>query len=519
MKGPMSQIQSFEEARRAAQDEFDGRVPQKLRNERGQFATPPDLARAMLCLAERYLPERPIRFLDPALGTGVFYHALLSVCGKERIASAAGFEVDAELAGIATRLWGDCGLKVEFADFTGAAPGERLDQADLIVCNPPYVRHHHLQHQAKVRLKRAVIDDGFKLNGLAGLYAYFLLLADRWLAASGTAVWIIPSEVLDVNYGTELKRYLLEKVTTHVVHRFAPEDVQFDDALVTSVILLFQKQTPSKSHRIAFTSGTDLLKPTFERTIISEQLDAEAKWGPIFSGEMVMSYHSNGSLSVLSDFFDIKRGLATGANDFFILEQTRARDLGLPERFLHPILPSQREIASPIIESDAEGFPSRLPRLVLLDCPLPIEEIEQDYPRLYNYLQREEAQQVSQRYLPSSRWPWYRQEFRPPAPILCSYMARKKGDGTVFRFFRNHSKATAANVWLMLYPNVAFKTALQSSPDLLDTVFEYLQSATGVELVGRVYGGGLNKIEPRELGNLPLPDDIQTLIHQSAIRM
>jgi len=98
-------------------------------------------------------------------------------------------------------------------------------------------------------------------------------------------------------------------------------------------------------------------------------------------------------------------------------------------------------------------------------------------------------------------------------------MARKKGDGTIFRFFRNHSKATAANVWLLLYPNAALKAALRTSPDLLDTVFQYLQCATGVELVGRVYGGGLNKIEPRELGNLPLPDDIKTLIQQSAMRM
>ncbi|HMD85364.1 MAG TPA: N-6 DNA methylase [Terriglobia bacterium] len=515
----MTPARSFEEARRAAQAEFDSRVPQKVRNERGQFATPPDLARAMLCLAERYLPDRPIRFLDPALGTGVFYHALLSIYGSERIASAAGFEVDGELAGITARFWGECGLKVEHADFTGAEPGEGLDRADLIVCNPPYVRHHHLQQESKMRLKRAATDVGFKLNGLAGLYAYFLLLADRWLAANGIAVWIIPAEVLDVNYGTEVKRYLLENVTTHVVHRFAPEDVQFDDALVTSVILLFQKQTPCKAHRIAFTSGTDLLKPTFERTILSEQLDAESKWGLIFNNSTAASYHSDGRQSVLSDFFDIKRGLATGANDFFILEQTRALDLGLPQEFLQPILPSQREIASTIIESDTEGFPARLPRFVLLDCPLPREEIEQGYPKLHNYLKRGEAQHLPQRYLPSSRRPWYRQEYRPPAPILCSYMARKKGDGTIFRFFRNHSKATAANVWLLLYPNAALKAALRTSPDLLDTVFQYLQCATGVELVGRVYGGGLNKIEPRELGNLPLPDDIKTLIQQSAMRM
>lgn len=44
----------------------------------------------------------------------------------------------------------------------------------------------------------------------------------------------------------------------------------------------------------------------------------------------------------LSDLFKITRGIATGANKFFILTPERVAELKLPKKFLIPILPSAR---------------------------------------------------------------------------------------------------------------------------------------------------------------------------------
>jgi hypothetical protein len=57
----------------------------------------------------------------------------------------------------------------------------------------------------------------------------------------------------------------------------------------------------------------------------------------------------------------------------------------------------------------------------------------------------------------------------------------------------------------MLYPKGELKAALNTRPDLYPIVFAYLQSVTGEHLIsqGRVYGGGLHKLEPKELANLP----------------
>ena len=173
-------------------------------------------------MAKQLFPDiLPVQFLDPALGTGVFFSALLKLYGTGNIASATAFEFDSRLAGIANSLWSPFGLNVICDDFTRAIPQTpESDKPNLIICNPPYVRHHHLHPSQKENLKNRLGPLGFSVNGLSGLYVYFLFLADKWLASNGAALWIIPSEFLDVNYGETIRRYFCNRVTTLRIHRF-----------------------------------------------------------------------------------------------------------------------------------------------------------------------------------------------------------------------------------------------------------------------------------------------------------
>ena len=82
-----------------------------------------------------------------------------------------------------------------------------------------------------------------------------------------------------------------------------------------------------------------------------------------------------------------------------------------------------------------------------------------------------------------------------------------QGSGRPFHFIMNRSQAIATNSYLMLYPNIRVSKAIESSPELLHEVWKYLNtlSADSLESEGRVYGGGLKKIEPRELGEVNCP--------------
>ena len=74
-----------------------------------------------------------------------------------------------------------------------------------------------------------------------------------------------------------------------------------------------------------------------------------------------------------------------------------------------------------------------------------------------------------------------------------------------FRFILNRSQATAANVYLLLYPKAALAKALASNATLGWRVWEFLSGIGTATLLGegRVYGGGLYKMEPKELANVP----------------
>lgn len=81
-----------------------------------------------------------------------------------------------------------------------------------------------------------------------------------------------------------------------------------------------------------------------------------------------------------------------------------------------------------------------------------------------------------------------------------------KADKRPFRFILNQSKAVATNSYLMLYPKPFWKQRLTRDPGLLRQVWELLNNITTDDLImeGRTYGGGLEKIEPSELGNVPV---------------
>ena len=501
----MTNIMANQEDRRlAVQAELDAAKDQAGRNRMGQFATPTDLAIEILEYARGHLNENEgVRFIDPAIGTGSFYSALLRVFPADRLTCGVGYEVDPHYGEPAASLWKGSNLDIRLEDFTLAAPPGDKGKFNLLICNPPYVRHHHIARKEKQRLKaltREACD--IEVNGLAGLYCYFLGLSHQWMAEGGLAGWLIPSEFMDVNYGASMKSYLLDRVTLLHIHRFDPNEVQFGDALVSSSVVWFSKNEPPRNHSVRMTYGGSLLRPSQERLVSAETLRRDRKWTQYPMKES----HSELHMPVLADFFTIKRGLATGSNKYFILSIEEIEERGLPIEAFRPILPSPRYVPENEILADGARNPVLERQLFLLDCRLPEGEIKERHPRLGAYLEEGKAQGIADRYLSQHRSPWYAQEHRPAAPFLCTYLGRSdKENGRPFRFILNHSEATAANVYLMLYPKEVLDAAITESPQLKRQVWDFLNGIDSKDMLneGRVYGGGLHKLEPKELGRVP----------------
>ncbi|MBN1283956.1 MAG: SAM-dependent DNA methyltransferase [Anaerolineae bacterium] len=508
----MSDLSTVEANRIEMQSRLDLAKSQAERNKLGQFATPPDLAADILDYARSlFSPETPVRFLDPAIGTGAFYAALLRAFPASQIAEVVGYEIDPHYGQQTAALWSDTPLRLHITDFTQASSPD-AHKATLLICNPPYVRHHHLDSAEKQRLQAQVWRAaGVRLSGLAGLYCYFLCIAHEWMADGGLAGWLIPSEFMDVNYGEAVKEYLLSAVTLLHIHRFDPDDVQFDDALVSSAVVWLRNEAPPPDHTVKFTYGGTLAQPRITRHIPVSRLRAARKWTQLTSDSAPASQtHLR-----LTDLFTIKRGVATGTNKFFILTPAQIDALQLPMECFTPILPSPRYLNADEIHADDQGNPILDRKLFLLTCDLPPDTIEARYPTLWGYLQSGVAAGIHERYLCRHRTPWYAQESRLPARLLCTYMGRRTEGSKPFRFILNRSKAIAANVYLMLYPKPFIAGLLDDDPALARSIWETLNAIDPEMLTGngRTYGGGLHKMEPGELGNIPAGDVLALLPH------
>ena len=474
---------------------MDAQKTQKERNILGQFSTPYPLALDIMNYLKGKVDKDSLAFLEPAIGTGVFYSAFLAVFGDKTPHKALGFEIDKHYFSPASMFWEDSDLEIRNADFLEQSPEKEFS---LLVTNPPYTRHHHIDSEKKRFLQKKVLQyTGIKISGLAGLYCYFLLLSSQWLTDNALSCWLIPSEFMDVNFGQALKEYLLNNVDLMQIHRFSPEDLQFSDALITSSIVVFRNNAPT-NHSIIFSFGGNISNPCNTKELNRSDLCKEKKWSPLFS-----SRTCNHSDLTIGDFFQVKRGVATGNNDFFIVDEKTIEEYQIPQAFLQPILPSPRYILEDKINS-VDGVPAIEQKLFLFSCELSESDIRKMYPKLWKYIQQGNEKGIPNSYICRRRTPWYSCEKRKPAPFVMPYMGRSEKSRRMFRFILNESKAMATNVYLLLYPKPQYESKMKEK-DVLLNVWRELNSISKESLVdaGRVYGGGLYKLEPKELMNAP----------------
>ncbi|MDR1545374.1 MAG: Eco57I restriction-modification methylase domain-containing protein [Deltaproteobacteria bacterium] len=488
----------IEDKRKIIQNELDSRKNIDDRRRLGQFSTPYEIANNIIKFGLNIHKNKDsITFFDPAFGTGVFYSALLNNNHKVNIKKAIGLEIDPYYAKPSCDIWNNNNIEIIEGDFTQIDPCHKFN---FIICNPPYVRHHLIKPIDKQKLKfKTYRITGYNLSGLAGLYCHFMLQSYQWLDENGISGWLIPSEFMDVNYGKEIKKFLLEKVKLLQIHRYNPVKSQFDDSLVSSAVVWFTKSTnnPDNSN-IYFSFGDDLTQPDIIKPIDKLTLFKEPKWTR-FPQKDNRTTHS--SHYTISDYFQVKRGIATGCNDFFILTKNKIIELNLPKELFRPILPSIRYLKNNEIFADTEGNPILTQQLFLLNCHLPDYIIISQYPSLWHYL--ETGQKIiSKLYLCSQRKYWYWQEQREPPLYVCTYMGRgQQNSNQVFKFILNHSKAIVTNSYLSLYPKFNLKNAILNNPQLKKDILIILNNLNSdmISQEGRIYGGGLKKIEPSEL--------------------
>ncbi|MCB9862526.1 MAG: N-6 DNA methylase [Phycisphaerales bacterium] len=458
----------------------------------GQVFTPPTVAAWMTAWA---CARQPKRILEPSVGEGVFVDAI-----ERQLLDQPGWrprvdahEVDEALRRklLATRR--DVELRLSATDFV-------LDNStrgyDACVANPPYVRHHSLRYdEATYRRFDALV--GERISRMTNLYGLFLLRIWERLADDGRAAVIVPAEWLNADFGRPLKRFLLSENAIDGVVFFEDDALVFDGALTTAVILLLRRgrrnAEPIRTAVLQDAAALSQLRFDNMRAVDAATLDPARKWSNLLANPG-SDRESPEATGTLADVAICMRGIATGANDYFTLTEPQRIEAGLDMSDLKPcITKANHAPTNDFGSSDLEKLRAAAQKAWLLDPREPVcEAVER-------YLARGRARGIHERYLPSHRPVWYRPEKRAAAPIWAPVFVRGR-----FRFIRNSARAMNLTAFHGLYPRRA---------DLLsiDLLLEYLWSDAAQRAISaqsRIYGGGLRKLEPRDVLAIPIPESL-----------
>lgn len=466
----------------------------------GQFWTPAWIAEAMVGYV---LAGGSNRIFDPAVGSGAFVRATRTIASEmSRPIRFLGTEIDPEVLH-QTRSLIENGDELYVTDFV-CHPPEGLHQA--IVANPPYIRHHRIAPQRKTELKKIAEGIiGCRLDGRAGLHGYFLIRALQLLDKEGMLAFIMPADICEGVFAPTLWMWITGHYCLDAVITFEPEASPFPNVDTNPIILLIRHrlqtedflwvrclhpQTPQL--KAWFCSGLrDQPGPHLQthrrhiaeglRTGLSRPFAPEIRDGP-----------------VLSDFASVVRGIATGSNEFFFLTAQQARALGIPGEYLIPAIGRTRDAPGDEIALDTIEALAARGRPTLLFCP-DGKPVEQFPLPVQEYLHKGEKARLHQKPLLSTRRPWYKMEVRNVPPFLFAYLGRRHA-----RFLRNLAGVIPLTVFLCVYPR---QTDMESL-DRLWQVLRHPQTIANLRLVGKSYGAGAIKVEPRSLERLPLPECI-----------
>lgn len=453
-----------------------------------QFFTPFPIADAM---AKWLLGNDQLKdVLEPAFGLGVFSRAILN--HKKEI-NIKGFEVDETIFNNAKQYFQDIeNVNLLLQDYMY---NDWKNKYDGIICNPPYFKFH--DYDNKNILKEIETNLKCKLNGFTNLYTLFLLKSIHQLSKNGRCAYIIPSEFLNSDYGKLVKTYLIKSKTLRHIIVIDFEENVFDDALTTaSIILCANDNLTDKVQFSNIQSLKDLSKideiitkyPNFsetEQTYSFTELNPDIKWKAYYQKQNSIKFKN---LVPFSTYAKVVRGIATGSNEYFTFNFSKAKEFNIDEQFLLPCICSAKDAKTSFFtKRDFEELKKNDKSIFLFNALNPNDK------NINSYIQKGEEEEINKRFLTASRTPWYSLENRKPAPIWVSVFNRSG-----LRFIRNEANISNLTSYHCIYPK---QTSLFSEINI-DLLFAYLLTDTAKQIFddnGRQYGNGLQKFEPNDL--------------------
>jgi adenine-specific DNA-methyltransferase len=438
--------------------------------------------------------DAPTAVVDVGAGVGIFTTA---AAGRWPDAQVWSVDINPITLGLlALRVHGDmfplrtasesaAGLRVVQRDFTrwmvDAWPD--LPEGRLILGNPPYTRLQLLPIDQRDRLWEAA---GGLCGRRASLSALITAMSLNALAPADGLCLLLPAQWLESDYAKDLRAHLWGLRNRRVeMHLF--EEKLFDDAQVDAVALVVGPEQKAVQPLI-FSGGASLWEPDRGGPLPS-------KWRARFEGPGLSNAPATEG-NRLGDLLSVRRGVATGANAFFVIPERRvAEAVGTARTVLRPLIRRLLSLPDIVTTEVLENLPPEERYWLLTADKKAVDRLK----GLSAYVADGVEKEFDQRHLCQTRPVWHDLTAEVFVPDLVIGQSTKK----VFRILENRAQATLVN---NLY-GMTWKSGVDATTrtDLLD----WLRSDDGQAALtaqARTQGAQLKKIEPKALLRVRIPD-------------
>lgn len=477
-----------------------------LRKARGAFFTPDGVTNH---LAEWAIQSANDTVLEPSAGEAAFLVAAVARL-RELGAEAPivhGVELHHASARVAREVVAEAGgtARIRVSDFFLTEPRGTFS---AVIGNPPFIRYQDFGGEARDRARFAAQAQGVALTGLASSWAAFVVHAAAHLRPGGRLGMVLPAELLSTNYAAPVRQFLLSRFESLELVTFETQifpDAEADTVLVKASGWLGEPAGVAtlRQTRDASTLGSLHRGTTWATT------DPAARWTPLHiqdaTIEAITELIPSEAFVPLQELGDTTLGMVTGANKFFTLSPQRVRELGIPHRDLLRVSPPGSSHLRGLALTDSamtrlgqDGQATRL--LYPSDNPA---------PETIAYIESGHATGVDTAYKCRVRKPWWRVPALAPADLLLTYM-----NADTSRLTTNQASARHLNSVHGVYLKDDVRGLAR---EVLPVASLNSFTLLGAELVGRSYGGGILKIEPREADRWWMPSAATMTAHHDAL--
>jgi adenine-specific DNA methylase len=377
-------------------------------------------------------------------------------------------------------------------DFFALPPSPTFD---AVIGNPPYVRYQQFSGEARAIALEAALRQGVRLTGLASSWAAFTVHASAFLAPKGRLGLVLPAELLSVNYAAEIRRFLLRRFSKVRLVLF--EQLIFPNVLEDVVLLLAEGDGGADRFEVFQARNADDLASIAGKTWTGYLPRGTDKWTPALIPEDALDVYEKSTLSnsfeVMLKWGETYLGAVTGNNDYFTLTREKTQSLRLQPSELVRISPPGSQHHRGLVFSEAAWKSlTRSGKACYLFSPR--ENLSPGAKRLIAAGKRES---VDDAYKCRMRSPWWQVPLVERPDLIFTYMNHDRP-----RLLTNEANVHILN---SLYGVRLAAKRRALGRELLPLAMLNSVSLLGAEMVGRSYGGGMLKHEPKEVDALPMP--------------